>query len=85
MTYFRFNAEHFTEDNFETNVSFESVDLFNVVENFKLFLRGVGYTFHDLELQLDDPEAVHEYNRHKFLDPEDEAFEQITQKSTLKN
>jgi hypothetical protein len=77
MTYFRFSSEHDTHDNYTNNVNFNAENLFDVVENFKLFLRGVGYSFHDIELHLDDPEVIHEYNRKKFLDPKDEAFNQI--------
>ena len=80
MTHFRFNSEYESDDNYMTSVSFDAENLFDVIENFKLFLRGVGYSFHDIEVHMDDPAVINEYNEHqakKFLEPEDEAFEQI--------
>lgn len=48
MTYFTFNGEHENDENFRVNVSFQAETLNDVLENFKLFLRGVGYSVDNL-------------------------------------
>lgn len=62
MIYFTFNGEHDNDENFHVNVSFQAETLDDVLENFKYFLRGLGYSVEgDLQVVKEENSTKEKY------------------------